>query len=189
MDDGLFPRTKNLWGQHFYWLCDCAAIKEILEYSDSIYIICRWAQELLGYQFNVIHRSIKMMGDVDALSRKYGLIICSHLQITHILKSGDEKSRPAAYFSHSLHTFTSTRKQMIDCQPQHIPVSISAFLSDTTAKPIIAMAPLPQTTTTVSLSSDPIILTSVNTSCTNDSHFIINNSAWFQDTLLHSSLW
>ena len=32
---------KFLWGDHFYWLCDCAAVKEILEYSGSISMICR----------------------------------------------------------------------------------------------------------------------------------------------------
>ena len=46
---------KFLWGCHFYWLCDCSAIKEVLEYDSSISMICRWAQELLGYQFTVVH--------------------------------------------------------------------------------------------------------------------------------------
>ena len=150
------------------------------------------------------------MGDVDALSRKYGLLICSHLQIAHVLKIGDEKPRPVAYFSHNLHTYTSTRKKRIDLQPQHIPILTPDFSSDTTAKPVTDLATLPQTTTQVSLSSAPIILTSVNTSCTNNSHFSINNSeesicphisvwlsidnligsayVWFLDTLLHSSL-
>ena len=75
----IVKNKKHLWGQHLYWLCDCAAIKEILEYSGSISMICRWAQKLLGYQFTVIQRSSKMLGDVDTLSRKYGLLICSHL--------------------------------------------------------------------------------------------------------------
>ena len=139
-------------------------------------MICRWAHNLLGYQFTVIHRSNKLMGDVDALRRRYGLLICSRLQIAHVLKIGDEKSRPAAYFSHNLHTCTSTQKKRIDFQPQHIPVLTSEFLSDTTAKPVIVLNPLAQITTQVSLFSAPIILTSVNTSCTNDSHFSINNS-------------
>ena len=30
-----------LWGNKFWWMCDCAAIKEILEYEGSISQICR----------------------------------------------------------------------------------------------------------------------------------------------------
>ena len=35
---------KYLLGCHFYWICDCSAIKEILEYDGSIIMICRWLQ-------------------------------------------------------------------------------------------------------------------------------------------------
>ena len=35
---------KYLWGTHFYWLCACKAIKEILEYDGSITMVSRWAQ-------------------------------------------------------------------------------------------------------------------------------------------------
>jgi hypothetical protein len=44
---------KFLWGSEFFWLCDCSAIKEILEYDGPIHQIRRWAQELLGYFFHV----------------------------------------------------------------------------------------------------------------------------------------
>ena len=40
---------KYLWGVRFWWMCDCKAVREILEYSGVIDMICRWAQELLGY--------------------------------------------------------------------------------------------------------------------------------------------
>ena len=43
---------KYLWGSHFFWMCDCSAIKEVLEYDGTIHMICRWAQELLGYNFS-----------------------------------------------------------------------------------------------------------------------------------------
>ena len=72
---GRWAISKNrryLWGIHFYWLCDCAAIKEILDYCGSITVVSRWAQELLGYDFSIIHRCYKMMRDVDALSRRHG---------------------------------------------------------------------------------------------------------------------
>ena len=32
------------------------AIKEILDYDDPIVMIYRWAQELLGYHFSILHR-------------------------------------------------------------------------------------------------------------------------------------
>ena len=188
VDDGLLTRTKNIYGVNtFIGYVTVRLLKNILEYSGSISMIWRWVQELLGYQFTVIQSSSKMLGDVDTLSRTHGLLISSHLQIAHVLKSGDEKSRPAAYFSHDFHTFTSTRKKLIDCQPQHIPVLTSEFLSDTTAKPVIVLNPLAQITTQVSLFSAPIILTSVNTSCTNDSHFSINNSE--ESICSHVSVW
>ena len=47
---------RYLWGTHFYWLCDCLAIKQILDYDGDISIVCRWAQELLGYDFSIVHR-------------------------------------------------------------------------------------------------------------------------------------
>ena len=88
---------RFLWGCHFYWMCDCSAVKEILEYDGSISYICRWAQELLGYHFSCIHRSDKMMGDVDSLTRRFGTTIAIHLAISSILKAVDKRKRPAAY--------------------------------------------------------------------------------------------
>ena len=32
---------KYLWGNRFFWLCDCSAIKETLEYDGNITMICR----------------------------------------------------------------------------------------------------------------------------------------------------
>ena len=61
-------------------------------------MICRWAHELLGYQITLVHRLSKMMGDVDALRRKYDRLLTLHLRIVDIIKRSDEKSCPAAYF-------------------------------------------------------------------------------------------
>ena len=52
---------KFLWGAEFYWLCDCSAMREILEYDGPIHQIRRWAQELLGYHFLIFHRPARMM--------------------------------------------------------------------------------------------------------------------------------
>ena len=86
-----------LWGSHFYWMCDCAAVKEILDYDGNISMVCRWAQELLGYHFTVLHRSKHMMRDVDALTRRFGPLIVQHMNTAAVLCHLDRDNRPAAY--------------------------------------------------------------------------------------------
>jgi hypothetical protein len=88
---------KFLWGTRFYWMCDCNAIKEILEYEGNIAMVSRWAQELLGYHFTVIHRSARMMVDVDGLTRRFGKPIAEYIMIAHIMSKRDQKMRPEAY--------------------------------------------------------------------------------------------
>ena len=39
---------RYLWGVLFYWMCDCSAVKEILEYNGSSHQLRRWCQELMG---------------------------------------------------------------------------------------------------------------------------------------------
>ena len=54
----------------FYGLCECNAIEEILEYNGSIHQLKRWGcQELLAYEFVIIHCLAAMMQDVDSISR------------------------------------------------------------------------------------------------------------------------
>ena len=48
-------------------------------------MIKRWAQDLLGYQFAVIHRNAKMMKDVDGLNRFYEPEIADFLKVAAIL--------------------------------------------------------------------------------------------------------
>ena len=90
---------KHLWGSvvPFYWLCDCLAMKEIFDYSGSIAQVARWAQEMLGYNFVIVHRSNKMMIDVDALNRIYGKRISLYIAFTSYLRNRDEHQRPFAY--------------------------------------------------------------------------------------------
>ncbi len=100
---------RYLWGSHFYWLCDCSAVKEVLDYTGTIHMVSRWAQELLGYSFSVVHRSAKMMGDVDALTRRFGNHLASHFFISTILRGQDRLDRPRAY----LHTTFSKQPTRI----------------------------------------------------------------------------
>ena len=66
---GNFPEHTSYLGNYFWWLCDCAEIKEILEYEGSILMIYSGDQEILGYHFSTVHQSRKLMSDVDALTR------------------------------------------------------------------------------------------------------------------------
>ena len=50
-------------------------------------MVHRWAQELLGYDFTILHRPAKMMVDVDALTRRFGPSIAQHLLISSIFFS------------------------------------------------------------------------------------------------------
>ena len=90
---------RYLWGCHFWWICDCSAIKEVLEYSDTIPMVCRWVQELLGYQFTVVHRSNRIMVDVDSLTRRYGPLIAMHCMVATILRQRDITLKALAYDS------------------------------------------------------------------------------------------
>ena len=88
---------KYLVGQHFFWLCDCSAMKEILEYTGNIHQVRRWSQELLGYHFTILHRPARMMQDVDALSRFYDPLIACYNLTANQLRSDDYAQRPHAF--------------------------------------------------------------------------------------------
>ena len=87
---------RFLLGTHFYWLCDCKAIKEILDYNGLISMMYRWAQELLGY-FSCLHRCAKMMIDVDGLSERFGKIVAEHLCVAALLHKYDILKCPDTY--------------------------------------------------------------------------------------------
>ena len=82
-----------LWGNNLWWMCNCAAMIEVLEYEGYISQVRRWAQELLGYHFTIVHRSYKMMLDGDTLSRRLGPQIALHCAIAYVLHGVDIKNR------------------------------------------------------------------------------------------------
>jgi hypothetical protein len=95
---GISQNRKFLWGNAFYWLCDCSAMCEILEYDGPIHQIRRWAQELLGYYFHIFHRAARMMKDVDGLNRRFDhTLIQSYEHIAQTLAAKDRAARPIAY--------------------------------------------------------------------------------------------
>ena len=80
-------------------MCDCKVIKEVLEYDGTISMVCRWAQELLGYHYTCLHRPARMMVDVDGLTRRFGPALTNYMCVAGLLHSVDVKKRPNAYES------------------------------------------------------------------------------------------
>ena len=68
-----------------------------LDYDGPITMIKRWAQELLGYHFTVVHRVQHMMRDVDSLNRFYGNSVQTYTTIAIVFADDDKSRRPAAY--------------------------------------------------------------------------------------------
>ena len=107
----------------FYWMCDCTAVKEILEYDGGSHQLRRWCQELMGYHFTVVHRCARMMWDVDALTRRFGKAVTLYCMQAHLMRSQDKLSRPFAYdFNH----FHSTSKPQKVLSPNLPPITQQA---------------------------------------------------------------
>jgi hypothetical protein len=88
---------KFLWGTLFYWICDCSAMHEILNYDGQIHVVRCWAQELLGYHFAVIHCSTRIMQDIDAISRRYAGGRRQYMLYAAQLSVADRARQPRAY--------------------------------------------------------------------------------------------
>ena len=78
-------------------MCDCKAIKEVLEYDGTISMICRWAQDFLGYQYTCLHCPAWMMVDVDGLTRYFSSIITNHMCVAALLHCVDVEKLPNVY--------------------------------------------------------------------------------------------
>ena len=115
---------KYLWGILFYWLCDCSAIKEILEYNGSIHQIKRWSQELLAYEFVILHRLARMMLDVDGLARFMDPLVHRYTITASRLYTEDVTERPFAYSYDVFHSCNN---------PRHVSASDALSLPITTS--------------------------------------------------------
>ena len=73
-------------------------------------MVRRWAQELLGYDFAIVHRPTRIMADVDSLIRHYGRIIAIHVGVASILKDRYLRQLPDAY--HQKYFFTKKKSKM-----------------------------------------------------------------------------
>ena len=176
---------RFLWGNHFYWMCDCRAMKEVLEYDGTIAMVSRWAQELLGYHFTVIHRHARMMIDVDGLTRRFGRSITTHIMIAALLAKRDAQQRPLAYTDSLKNVEKPTKiKTATDITPQapiltHTAVKNSVAThqqqSPSTASPSI------DSHAVLALYTDPIKIQSTSSSSKEAAHLQINKcSTMFQ---------
>ena len=65
----LIAKIKHyLWGQQFYCQCDVKTLNRILEYDGPIHCLRQWCQELQAYDFDIFHRPVIMMKNIDALN-------------------------------------------------------------------------------------------------------------------------
>lgn len=141
---------KYLWGNHFFWMCDCSAMKEIFDYGGNIPMVCCWAQELLSYMYSVLHRSHRMMIDVDALTRRFGPLIATHCNIAKLIHDRDVAMRPLAYESSTLHRSTTLKLTPPLITIKSVPILSSTFLKNVNLHEDIGqIAECPLTITTI----------------------------------------
>ena len=60
-------------------------------------MVYRWAQDLLGYHFIILHCSDCMIKDVDIILRRFGPTIVPHIRAACLLSPVDKSERPLAY--------------------------------------------------------------------------------------------
>ena len=60
-------------------------------------MVSRWAQEILGYHFSVLHRPARMMINMDYLTRMFGNLTTQYVKIATLISYHDRACRPAAY--------------------------------------------------------------------------------------------
>ena len=89
--------SEIFMGRKFYWICDCIAVKEILEYTGSIHQLRRWSQELFGCELAIIHREASIMKDVYGLSRHIHILIHRYFTQASRMRLADIAQRLFAY--------------------------------------------------------------------------------------------
>lgn len=116
-------------------------------------MICRWAQELLGYQFGVIHRHNRMMADVDALTRRFGHLLATHYCISSLLHERNRKFRPEVFERSMFHSNTKSKMT----QPKHTCPTLPALTSTFLKSAVCMTSSNNADSNDVILSSSPIL--------------------------------
>ena len=89
-------------------------------------MVCRWAQERLGYNFTIVHRSNTMMVDVDALTWRFGHLISHHIDIADLLSSHDHAKCPRAYTAPGFSNLGNTKITETDNPSSNVPPILSS---------------------------------------------------------------
>jgi hypothetical protein len=98
---------RYLFGTHLFWLCDRDAVKKLFEYDNPIPQLKRWGQEMLGYNFTLLHRSCCNMGDVDAINHQYdNTLIRAYMSKGATLHNASMLIHPESYAFPSLRYLT-----------------------------------------------------------------------------------
>ena len=137
-------------------------MSEVLEYDGDIAMVSRWTHELLGYHFSVLHRTARVMIDVNSLTRGFGNLAAKYVKIATLLLYHDRACRLAVYTG-DLH---SVPKVIKISATDPIPTLVLLILTDTVingAEDKVRATPSSQpasssVSNTPSLSSVPIML-------------------------------
>ena len=86
-----------------------------------------WSQELLCYQFSVIHSNNQMMIDVDVLTHRFRPLFAQYCMIANILSGHNRDHRPESYDPKLFGSIISARF----CSPvlQILPILTTKFIT------------------------------------------------------------
>ena len=144
-------------------MCDCAAVKTNLEYEGNISQIFRLTQELLGYQITIVHKSYKIMMNVDALSRRFGPLRALYCYITNISHEVDIKNRPDAYDEYAAIRDGQTKVKIRESDNTLIlPVIIKYIVDNEKYVPCIENRVIKHLSPSLIISSCPVWVTSTH---------------------------
>ena len=90
-------------------------------------MVSRWAQEILGYHFSVYYQPVRIMANVDALTRRFDNLTAQYLKIVTLLSHYDRARRPEAYVG----DLQSVPKATIIPATYHSPTLDIPILTDT----------------------------------------------------------
>jgi hypothetical protein len=119
-----------LWGCKWYWITDCSAIQAMVEYDGDNHLLRRWAMDLLGYSFELIHRPERMMKDVDALSRHCDPLVRTYVIHAHRLRQASFDSNPSQFSPVSMSQITG-KGTYIESVPTSVLPAATAYIQST----------------------------------------------------------
>ena len=102
-----------------------------------------WAQELLVYQFTIIHISTNMMVYVDDITRRFGNLISHHIAIAALLRSHNQAKHPRAYAATKFSNLSNVKITETDNPSNNLPPFLTGnilhqFYQDSTTNSTIA---------------------------------------------------